>query len=84
MHLDGLIKQNKKTRKKQIVAACDECFLSLRLNLHKLVPTAMTTKASPGAETAAVSYSVLNTENTSVQEVLHEFKMQVCQTNCAC
>lgn len=41
----------------------------------------MTTKASLGAETAAVSYSVLNTENNSMQEVLHEFKIQVLQTN---
>lgn len=39
----------------------------------------MTTKASPGAESAAVSYSVLNTKNNSVQEVLHGFKTQVPQ-----
>lgn len=65
MHLDGLMKQNKKKKegeKKTIVTACDERFLSFRLNLHKLVPTTVTTKASPGAETAAVSYSVFNTE----------------------
>lgn len=43
----------------------------------------MTTKASPGAETAAVGYSVLNTKNNGVQEVLHGFKTQVRQTNCA-
>lgn len=60
MHLDGLIKQSmKKNNKKQIVAAFDECLLSFRLDLHKLVPTTVTTAASPGAETAAVSYSVL-------------------------
>lgn len=49
--------------------------------MHKLVTT--TTKAPPGAVTAAVSYSVLNTENNSVQEVVHEFKIQVRQPNCA-
>lgn len=74
----------KQEKKKQIAAACDECFLSFRPNLHKLVPTTMTTKASPGAETAAVGDSVLNTENNSVQEVLHGFKTQVRWTNGAC
>lgn len=44
--------------------------------MHKLVPTATTTKEPPGAVTVAVSYTVLNTENNSVQEVVHQFKTQ--------
>lgn len=51
--------------------------------MHKLVPTTTTTTTPPGAVTAAVSYSVLNTENNSVREVVHEFKIQVRQPNCA-
>lgn len=52
--------------------------------MHKLVPATTTTStAPPGAVTAAVSYSVLNTENNGVQEVVHEFKIQVRQPNCA-
>lgn len=70
MALKRIYVVKKKTHKKRIVAACDKCFLSFRLNLHKLVPTT-TTKGAARSSHSTVSYSVLNNENNSVPEVMH-------------